>query len=215
MKTKIRKSGLFLINMLVWMGGSWAVFSCSEKSDPGMQGPAPLTRTILQSGQDVMGFRLYSQLAQKEQDGNLLYSPLSTQMDLGLLLNATPDQARLAEAMGAKGYSAEAINEANRLLMERLPKYDKNVTLSLAQAVWGHKDLSIEPAYSRTVQHYYQAPTANTDLYAQEGMEAINRWANEHTKGQIAQLYEQAPYGHKNETCKNGLREIGVLRVVM
>lgn len=193
MKTEIRTSALFLLKMLVWVGGCWAVCSCSEKNEDPPAPPVALVPTVLQSGQDATGFRLYSQLALKAQDGNLLYSPLSTQMTLGLLLNATPDQARLAQAMGAEGYSTEAINQANRLLTERLLEYDKNVTLSLAQAVWGHKDLSIEPAYSRTVQHYYQAPTANTDLYAQEGMETINRWANEHTKGQIEQLYEQAP----------------------
>lgn len=79
-----------------------------------------------------------------KENKNILISPLSLQVTLGMLANGTNEQAynEIITALDLKDYSLEELNEFHKIVMNGiLNEQDPKVELSLSNSMWMDKSL--------------------------------------------------------------------------
>ena len=126
---------------------------------------------------------------------NLVVSPLSVQMALGMSLNGA-DGSTAEEIIGTLGYGTDKekdINEYCKSLLEQLPSLDKSVKLKIMDAVVVDSGYSLKDSYKNSLRKYYYAPAESYSLRSPEALDRINDWAKRNTEGQIDPFLDNLP----------------------
>ena len=142
------------------------------------------------------GFRFYDQMQQTNGTvENLVISPLSAQMALGMLMNgATGDVLEdFMNTLGISAYSTEEVNAYLKNLSETLTTASDSVRVELANAIWVDIDRTLQDQFKQVVTEYYDAEASTLDLYSEECLPVINGWANQKTHGLIPSIFEGPP----------------------
>lgn len=161
--------------------------------------PSTSKLSTLVTDNTEFAFDLYHQIA-SEQDGNIIFSPYSISLGFAMLY------------AGASGETAEQMAEtlhytlpqeqlhpafnALDLALQPLHPPDKddnsldNLTLSIANAVWGQEGFPFEKAYLDTMGLNYGAPVNLVDFSKNpEGArQTIQQWVEEATTGRIKDI---------------------------
>lgn len=134
--------------------------------------------------------QLFTEIA-KSTEGNLVFSPLSTQYVLGMLSNGQEnDESGILKRFGAE--SPQQLNEFNRLLLNRLPELSpKMAKFKVANGIWVDKKNILKPNFAGTISSYYDA-SIRSCYFDQENMQAlINNWISSQTGGMITNFFDQ------------------------
>ena len=137
--------------------------------------------------------------SEKEQEEHWFISPLSLQIDLGMLLNGargeTADEICRLLGYGA-GETAE-INAFNKLLLEQLPKLDKKTEFASANAIFYNKQETMKKSYRETVSSNYFASVEALDFFkSSSAVSTINNWCSKQTKGMIPEVIDEVDPGY-------------------
>jgi serine protease inhibitor len=176
---------------------------CGSSTAPGGDPPPVLTelpRTLsaaelrIVEGANAFAFDLLREAtAELAPDSNAFLSPLSASMALGMALNGangeTWDAMRSALRLG--GMEEDAINEGYRDLMALLRGLDSRTEMRVANSMWAHATLPIEPAFTESGRIFFGAEVATLDFGSPEALTRINGWVAEATKDRIPRLLEQ------------------------
>ena len=185
------------------------VASCSElsKGDPTQQQPEPITpievepakaitllpktRAILEQTNSY-AFNFFKAVSQ-EQDKNLFLSPYSLSAALGMLYNGAEGEtkAEIAKVLGMDGYTPEEINKYYQELTTALFKVDPLSSLSLANAIWAKKGITLKNSFVEMNQNYYDAEVSTLDFSLPSALQTINSWCDEKTNGTIPKILDQ------------------------
>lgn len=134
-------------------------------------------------------FELYSGL-NKEQDGNIFYSPYSISAAIAMTYE------------GAKGQTADEMKsvfhfpESNILrpnfaaIYNNINKKDKEYKLSTGNALWAQQDYQFLPDYLETVEKYYGGKATNLDFVeeSEKSRQTINSFIEQQTNDKIKDL---------------------------
>lgn len=176
------------IIVLAFFLGALATASC-QRTDVPTPGGQPLTLSSARFGAESSAFAFEffnTLLAAEAPNANVLASPLSLHVALGMLLNGADGKTadELLTSLRLKGYSPEQYNQIYRQLTEGLPKVDNRVTVAIANSVWYQQNLSVEASYVAALKSTFAA-----DVFPLTGDPApVNRWVNEKTRGKIKEL---------------------------
>ena len=136
-------------------------------------------------------FRMLNALPNEK---DLVLSPLSLSYALGLVQEATADEAA-SQVLDLLGFGAEESAAANawfKLLLSDLPRLDTTVTLSLANAVLVDRKYGISPNYKAVAAQEYLALAEEMDFSdASVALRIINGWCSQHTNGLIPTLFKE------------------------
>lgn len=180
-----------------------ALLGCSDPAgpDPGGSVPDPIselpraltaTEVAVIESSNAFGFRLASQVARRDARPNLVLSPLSASMALGMTLNgargATFEAMRTTLEQG--GLSVEEINDSYRGLLDLLLPLDPSVEVSIANAIWANEDVPFHEAFFEAVRIAFDAAAQATDFDDPATLDEINRWAAEQTHGRIEKILD-------------------------
>jgi serpin B len=180
-----------------------AVAGCGSSTGPGGDAPPILTelpRTLSASelriveGANAFAFDLLSEVtAALPSDSNAFLSPLSATMALGMALNGAAGETWTAmrSALRLEGMEEADINRGYRDLMRLLDGLDSRTDMRVANSIWGHTGLPIEPAFTETGRSFFEAEVATLDFGAPAALTRINGWVNERTAGKIPRLLDQ------------------------
>ncbi|MCY7350835.1 MAG: serpin family protein [Cytophagaceae bacterium] len=178
--------------VLAFFLGALATASC-QRTDVPTPGGQPLTLSSARFGAESseFAFQFFQTLLDQETKDNVIASPLSLHIALGMLLNGADGQTaeELKTVLRLKGYSPEAYNEVYRQLVDGLPKVDNRVSLSIANSIWHRQSYSIEAPFVEALKTTFQAearPLTND-------VGPINSWVDEKTKGKIKKMYDEIP----------------------
>jgi len=123
---------------------------------------------------------------------NLLISPLSASMALGMTLNgaraSTWDAMR--SALGFGGLAESDINEAYRGLIGQLRARDPGVEFKLANSVWHENTFAVETPFLDALRTYFDAQVTALNFADPSAPGVISRWAEDRTGGRIRNLIE-------------------------
>ncbi|MBR3291321.1 MAG: serine proteinase inhibitor, partial [Bacteroidales bacterium] len=132
-------------------------------------------------------FKFLQQIDRNEEK-DWFVSPVSLQMLLNVILNgarnATADE--IAHTLGFEASDMQALNDFNRLLLDRFPKLDPATKLVIGNAVFVNQKYPIEKKYKSQVEKYYDAEVKNLDFSKENStLRTINGWCSKQTNGLI------------------------------
>jgi serpin B len=175
------------------------LWACSEAtapgSDPITELPRPLTASeeALIGSSNTFGLELAARIAGSDDRPNVVLSPLSASMALGMTLNGanaeTFDSMRATLGFGA--LSQDEINESYRALIDLLGDLDPAVRFEIANAIWAREGVPFHEAFFGTVEMAFDATAESRDFDDPATLEAINGWVEDHTGGLIDTIVEQ------------------------
>lgn len=159
------------------------LLSACTSDEPTPTVPAEFSRRTTE-----FSFDFFRRICAASPDENLIVSPLSLHVALGMLLNGADASTRteIEKVLRLKGYSPDEANAVYQTLLTSLPKADPKVQLGLANSVWYRKDLSVEESYIQTLQRYFGA-----EVKPLTTVEPVNQWASEKTNGKIKKILDR------------------------
>jgi serpin B len=162
--------------------------------------PSTSNLSTLVTDNTEFAFDLYHQIA-SEQDGNLIFSPYSISLGFAMVYAGARGEtaAQIAETLHYTLSQEQLHNAFNALDLALSPpsssaaKDDNtldNLTLSIANAVWGQEGFPFEKIYLDTLGLNYGAAVNLTDFRKNpEGArQAIQQWVEEATNGRIKDI---------------------------
>ncbi len=126
-------------------------------------------------------------------DSNVFLSPLSASMALGMALNGAVGETydAMRSALRLDGMAEADIDRGYRDVIELLTGLDARTEMRVANSIWGHAALPIEPAFLDAGRSYFDAEVATVDFGSPETLDAINGWVRDKTEGRIPRLLDQ------------------------
>jgi serpin B len=138
------------------------------------------------------GIELVRAVAALDAGPNVILSPLSASMALGMTLNgadgATFDGMR--SALGFGTLDQDEINASYRALIDLLSDLDPAVTLEIANAIWSNQDFPFHDTFFEAVAAAFDAAAQSRDFDDPGVVDEINDWVSENTDGLIDSIVE-------------------------
>ena len=181
----------------------WALMALAACSGPTEPGPPALIESLpraLTAGEEtlidrsnVFGIRLLAEVAATDERSNIVLSPLSASMALGMTLNGAVDSTFVAmrSTLGFEGLDQEQINESYRGLLDLLSDLDPRVTFEIANAIWANRDYTFHQSFFDAVRTAFDAKVESADFGDARTLDDINGWVAEQTDGKITEILEQ------------------------
>jgi serpin B len=168
----------------------------NDPSEPDVREPVrtfTVQETRLADASIGFGLRLYQSVSSSESVPNVLVSPLSASMALGMTMNGA--EGTTYDAMrGTLGFGtlAEAeINEAYKGLIAQLLARDAKVTFKLANSIWYERALAVKQPFIDAARAYFNAQITAMDFGDPSAPRTISAWAERETGGRIKELVKQ------------------------
>ncbi len=189
------KTHVLLILSLATITG---FISCSK--DNGGEEPdlTPKTLELTAMGPEVItycnefGVELFTKVA-REENKNLMLSPLSASAALTMLLNGcegdTYDQLK-ATLKYPESMTISEINEVYKSLVAQLLVVDPKVKLALANAIFYRQGFTVKNPFLSTMETDFNAEIAGLDFSLPSALTTINKWASDNTNGKIPKVLD-------------------------
>ncbi len=173
---------------------SLVVGACDSPVDIGVPQARAFTATELAVSSTNTGFglELLRQVAPSAAGPNLLLSPLSVSMALGMTANGAAGETydAMRATLGFGGLTEAEVNEAYRGLIDQLRARSRNVEWRLANSVWYERTFSVEPSFLDALRTNFDADARSLDFRAPDAPRTISRWAEDETGGRIKDLIQ-------------------------
>jgi serpin B len=176
-----------------------ATAGCGDSTGPSGDGADPITslpRQLTVAEQEVItrstafGLELMGRTAVRDTRPNVVLSPLSASMALGMTLNGAtgPTFDAMRSTLGFDGMDQADINAGYGSLIELLTGLDPDVDLAIGNAVWANEGYPFHQTFFDAVSTAFDATVETRDFAAPTTLDAINGWAAEATNGRIPRV---------------------------
>jgi len=185
--------------------GALAMASCSDGTSPSDE-YEPITRlpreltaaeSSLIGASNDFGLELVRTVAASDDRPNVILSPLSASMALGMTLNgadsATFDAMR--STLGFAGLTQAEVNDAYRDLIDLLTDLDPLVQFEIANAIWVNDGVPFYDAFFQAVSAAFDAHAESRDFADAATVDAINAWVDDKTHGLIDSIVDSLDPG--------------------
>lgn len=160
--------------------------------------PRPLSPTeqqTVRSG-NAFGLKLFRSVhAASSHEPNVVVSPLSVSMALGMTLNGAEGKTRTAmeKTLERSDLSAAEINDAYRSLIDLLLGLDPSVQMKIANSIWHRNTFPVEQAFKDTNRVHFDAAVEALDFGSPGAVDRINEWVRTSTQGTIDTIIQDIP----------------------
>lgn len=146
----------------------------------------------LQAPLNQFAFDLFAQRLKEPEAGNVLISPTSIALALGMVLTGTVNQVEedMMATMHLSHLSREEINQLLANLQNNLSETGDGVKLAIANSLWSALGrVELLPDFVERCHQVFEAEAATLDFSkTKETLEIINGWVNEKTFGKIEEI---------------------------
>jgi serpin B len=138
------------------------------------------------------GFKLFREIVRQEQNKNIIVSPLSVSMALGMTYNGAngSTEAAMRATLELGDMTLEEINSSYKSLIELLTQLDPQVKFQLANSIWYRQECTFEPEFINLNQIYFNAAMRGLDFNDPGAAKTINGWVEQNTNGKIKQIVD-------------------------
>jgi serine protease inhibitor len=190
---------LLLITTL--LGISIMTFSCKKEKTDNTAGefkPVNLTEKQKQliHTSNAFGFEFFKKVNEiSGSDANMMVSPLSVSMALGMTRNGAAGSTleAMTNTLGFSGMTETEINESYQYIIETFSALDPKVKLQIANSIWYKDNFTVEQAFVLSNQQYFNAEVSKLDFSKPTAVDIINAWVNEKTNKLIPEIIDQIP----------------------
>jgi serine protease inhibitor len=160
--------------------------------------PAPL-RAVgevdrrVAAGANGFGFDLLRRLSADSKGTNVVVSPLSIALALGMTLPGASDAvaAEMRKVLGLGDLDADASSAAYGNVMRTLLAADPATTLRIANSIWYRAGFVPRQAFLEGNARHFQAGIRALDFSARDAAAAMNRWVEQATGGKIPSIVRE------------------------
>ena len=148
------------------------------------------------SGSNAFGFAFFNKvIAISGSDANLMVSPLSVSMALGMTRNGAAGNTleAMTGTLGFSGLTDTEINESYKYILGTFGTLDPKVKLQVANSIWYRNTFSVEQAFVLANQQYFDAVVTPLDFSSPTAVDMINAWVNEKTNSLIPTIIDGIP----------------------
>jgi serine protease inhibitor len=163
------------------------------KSESPLQKPTMNLDPKLVTANTKFGFKLFSEINQRDKEENKFISPSSIAIALAMTYNGAQGQTQkaMAKALELEGLTLQQINSSNAALKSLLENPDPQIQLTIANSLWANQKISFQPDFLQRNRDFYKAVVSNVDFSNPETVDIINGWVRENTKGKIDKIVEE------------------------
>jgi serine protease inhibitor len=172
--------------------------ACENNPAPPEAGELNLTKKSLEllEADNAFGLDLFSEVMSETETGeNVMISPLSVALALGMTLNgaATTTREAMEQALRLQGFTQEEINQGYKSIIDQLLDLDPKVIMEIANSIWYRDDFSVLEDFIHTNQEYFYAEIRSLDFSAPGAKDIINWWVSEKTHEKIREIIDEIP----------------------
>lgn len=144
---------------------------------------------IIASDNDF-GFTMMRQLNSDAQNDNVVISPMSVSMALGMTLNGArgATESAMRSTLGFSGLTSPEINDAYRSMIDRLAALDPNVKFQTANSIWSRAGFLVRPEFQEINRKYFDADARELNFSDPSAGPTINGWVKTKTNGRIESI---------------------------
>lgn len=167
------------------------VTACSKKStnDTDILSKNETKSELISDKSNSFGFGLFKKLNTKKDDHrNVVISPLSTAMVLGMAYNGVEGETKqkFSEVLGWEDVSVIELNGYNNRLIDHLQQQSENIRMNISNSVWFDEQLNIKESFLKRNRESFQTYTSSIDTEDRSAANIINHWVAESTDGNIS-----------------------------
>jgi len=128
-------------------------------------------------------------------DKNLMVSPLSISMALGMTRNGAAGSTldSMTRVLGFEGLGESEINSSYQYIMETFSGLDPGVQVSVANSIWYRNTFTVEQSFTDVNKNYFSAIVTPLDFSDPGSVTTINNWVSAGTKNLIPKIVESIP----------------------
>jgi serpin B len=180
---------------------SFSLVGCKQ-SDVVVQPDSPYQQKIFLTekakaivyANNTFGFQLFSKVNEATADlENIVLSPLSASMALGMTMNGASGETRTAmeNTLGFKDMASGDINESYKNLIGALTTIDPKVTLGIPNSIWYSHVFSVLQEFIDVNKDYFNAEVHPLDFLNPASVDVVNNWVAESTHDKIKNILDQ------------------------
>ena len=127
---------------------------------------------------NLFGLELFKRVFDAEDEANVMISPASVSIALGMAYNGAETTTRFAfeEVLNYEGLTREEVNEITKELVQVLVTNVNGNLLEIANSLWYDDGFPVEPEFITLNSHYYDAEVKELDFGSAEAVNTINDW---------------------------------------
>jgi serpin B len=126
---------------------------------------------------------------------NVIISPLSVSMALGMTWNGANGQTKteMETALKMSGLSDSTINSYYQVMQNALPTLDPATKLSIANSIWYKTGFQVKQAFLSTNATYFNTYIKELDFDQSWAKDTINNWCAKKTNNLIPSVIDNIP----------------------
>ncbi len=181
---------LTYINILMLMLAGLSTACSQHIEDPVFDYNLKSAR-VIETNNDF-GFMLLNKVLEQDDSPNLMISPASVSIALGMAYNGAETTTRDAfeQVLNYEGLSREEINEITRELINVLVSNLEGNLLEIANSMWYDQEFPVEQDFINLNSNYYDAEVREIDFRTANAVKTINDWVSANTHGKIDQIID-------------------------
>lgn len=164
---------------------------CSQQIDDPVFDYNLKSARVIETNNDF-GLELLNQVIENDDSPNIMISPASVSIALGMAYNGAETTTRDAfeTVLNYEGLSREEINEITKELIQVLLTNVKGNLLEIANSMWYDKGFPVEEEFINLNSNYYDAEVNEIDFRTAEAVKTINQWVSNKTHGKIDEIID-------------------------
>lgn len=161
---------------------------CQQIEDPVFDYNLKSAKVIETNNQ--FGLELFKEVLHSEEAPNIMISPASVSLALGMAYNgaASTTMEAFEQVLNYDGLSREEVNRISKELISVLITNVKGNLLEIANSLWHDDAFPVEKEFIDLNRTSYQAQVRALDFRSSEAVKTINDWVSEKTHGKIDEI---------------------------
>ncbi len=148
---------------------------------------------LLVSSDNKFGVKIFKKIVNSSGDSNIVISPLSISMALGMTLNGALEETRdaMEATLELEGLTQEQINQSYKSLIELLTQLDPQVVFQIANSIWYRQELTVKKNFADLNKNFFNALVKGLNFADPNSVNIINQWVSDNTNGKIDKIINQ------------------------
>ena len=140
----------------------------------------------------TFGFKLFNELRKTDVKNNTLISPFSVSVALAMVRNGARDETEQAiiNALQLQALDPQSLNANYVYLQRALQAPDSQVTLSIANSLWGAIGIEFDPGFLDRNRQFLDTEISTLDFTDPNNVSTINQSVSDNTDGRISNIIE-------------------------
>jgi len=178
--------GLFITGIMTLIIAT----GCSQETDPVFTYNLKSAEVI--ETNNGFGLELFREVVADEEKPNIMISPASVSIALGMAYNGAESATMEAfeQVLNYEGLTREEVNEITKELINVLVTNSKGNLLEIANSMWYHDEFPVKQEFIDLNANYYDAEVRDLDFRTLEAIKTINDWVSDKTHNKIDKIIE-------------------------